>query len=74
MVETAPGDPLRLVHQEILEEEHTRLDHAHDVLPKCCSIMEIIQACIDKGTFPDGFEAREVIDAIMTEERETLMY
>lgn len=33
-----------------------------------------MQASIDKCIFPDGYEVREVIDVIMAEAREALMY
>lgn len=36
--------------------------------------MEIVQACINRGIFLDRSEVRQVLDVIMTEERETLMY
>lgn len=74
MVHDAPGDPSRPTHQEIIEEEHTQLGHAHDVLPRCRCIVEIAQEAIDKCIFPDGSEVRHVLDAIMTDARETLMY
>lgn len=41
MVQVATRDPTRPAHQKILEEEHTQLDHAHDVLPICRRIVEI---------------------------------
>lgn len=58
MVQAAPKDQLRSTHQEILEEEQTRLDHAHDVLPRCRRIVEIVQVGIDKNIFPNGSEVR----------------
>ncbi|CAL5194313.1 unnamed protein product [Lathyrus oleraceus] len=54
----APGDPLRPSHQEILEDEHSQLDHPHDVLSRCRCIVEIVQAGIYRGVFPNGFELR----------------
>lgn len=53
IVHPTPGDPSSLAHQEILEEVHTRLYHAHDVFPRCRHIMEIVHAGIDRGIFPD---------------------
>lgn len=41
MVQAAPGDQSSPTHQDILEEEQAQLVHAHDVLPRCCHIMEI---------------------------------
>lgn len=54
MVHAAPGDPPRPIHPDILEDEQAQLDHAKDILPKCRHIVEIAQAGIDKGIFPDG--------------------
>lgn len=58
----------------MLEGDETLLDHVHDALPRCRHIMEIAQTNIDRGIFPDGSEVREVLDDIMKEARETLMY
>lgn len=74
MVQYAPGDPSRPAHQEILEEEQTHLNCANDVFRRCHRIVEIAQTNVDIYIFLDGFEARELLDAIMTEARETLMY
>lgn len=74
MVEAVLGDPPRPNHQEILEEEQTQLYHDHDGLPKCCRIVEIVQADIDKGVFPDGSKVRRLLDAITREARKELMY
>lgn len=53
-------------HQGILEEE-ARADHNVDVLPRFCRIIEIRHAGIERGVFPDGSEARDVIDVMMAE-------
>lgn len=74
MVHVALGDPPRLAHQEILEEEQTHLEHTDDVLPMCSRIMEIAQTRIDEGIFPDGSGVRRVRDAIMAETQRTLLY
>lgn len=74
MVLASLGDLLSLAHQDILEKEQTQLDHVHDVLPRCRCIMETVYASIDKGIFPNGSEVRQILYAIMTEARETLMY
>lgn len=54
MVHAAPGDPSRLAHQEILEEEQAQLDHIDDVFPMCHRIMKIVRADIDEDIFPYG--------------------
>lgn len=64
---------------EVNSSEDTRggadtIDHAKDVLPRCHCIMEIEHEGIDKGIFPDGSDVRQVLNAIMTKARETLMY
>lgn len=74
MVQAALGDPLRLAHKEILEDKDALLDHAHDVFLRCCRIVEIAHADIDRGIFHDGSEVRHALYAIMTEVREVLMY
>lgn len=74
MVHVAPGDPPKPAHQKILEEEQAQLDHAHDVFPICRCIVYIPQADIDKGIFPDGSKVRQVLEAIITEAQEALMY
>lgn len=74
MVHVASRDTSKSANQEILEKEHARLDHDHDVLPRCRHIVEITQACINRGIFPDGSEVREIPYAIMKEARETLIY
>ena len=74
MVWAALGDPLRPAHQELLEEEKAQLDHVEDVLPRYHCIVEIAHACIDRGIFLDGSDVRQILDVIMTEARETLMY
>lgn len=74
MVNDAPGDPPRLALQEILYDEQSQLDHAHDVLHKCRRIMEIAKADIDEGIFLYGSDVRPTLDAIMTEARKTLLY
>lgn len=43
------GDPPRSPYQEILEEEHTRVDHVVDVFPICHRIITIIDDVIGKG-------------------------
>ena len=63
IVQAALGYPPRLARQEILEEEHTQLDHVEDVMPKCRRIVEIAYIGID------GSDVRQVLDAIMTEAR-----
>lgn len=73
MVQAAPRYPPRSTHQEILEEKQARLDHAHDVLPRCRCIVEIVHASVDKGIFPNDSNVREVLHVIMTEAREALM-
>lgn len=75
MVQTAPGDQLRLNHEKILEEEQTQLDHVEDVLPRCHRIMEIeiVHANIDRDIFSNEPDVRQILDAIMTEAREALM-
>lgn len=59
MVQTALGDLLRLSRQKILE----------DVFPRCHRIVEIAQAGIDRGIFPDGSDVRQVLDVILTDAR-----
>lgn len=54
MVHASLGDPSRQAHQEILEEEHVRLDHAHDAFPRCHRNVEIAHTGIDRGIFLDG--------------------
>lgn len=36
--------------------------------------MDIAQTYIDRGIVPDGYEVKEILDVIMTDARETLMY
>ena len=74
MVQDAPGDPPMPAHQEILEEEQARRDHATDVLPRCRRIMELARDGIDRGLFLDGSDVRGVLDAIMAEAQEALFY
>ena len=74
MVQATLGDPPRSAYEEIQEEEHTQLNHAHDVLPRCYFTVKIMQASIGKGIFLDGSEVREVLYAIMAEAHESLMY
>lgn len=58
MVQFAPGDPYRPAHQEILDEEQEQLDHVEDIFPRRHRTVEIAQAGIDKGIFPDGSDMR----------------
>lgn len=58
MAHAALGDSSMSAHQEILEEEHAQLNHAHDVLSRCRCIMEIAQTDIDRDIFPDESEVR----------------
>ena len=44
------------------------------MLHRCRRIIEIAQTGIDRGIFRDDSEVREILDAIMMETRETLMY
>lgn len=74
MVHDAPEDPPRPMHQKILEEEQAQLYHDYDVLPRCQYIVGIMHVGIDRGIFPYGSEVRQVLDAIMMEAREALMY
>lgn len=60
--------------QEIIEGEHTQLNHDEDVLSRCRCIMEITKANIDRGIFPDGYDVRQILDVIMAESRGTLIY
>ncbi|KAI5416015.1 uncharacterized protein LOC127073444 [Lathyrus oleraceus] len=73
MVHAAPGDPHRSAHQEIPKEEKTQLNHVKDVFPRCCRIIEIAHACIDRAIFSDGSDLRQVLDAIMTKAYGTLI-
>lgn len=50
------------------------LDQDHGVLSRCCRIMEIAQTCIDKGIFSNGSEMKEVLNIIMMEARDTMIY
>ncbi|CAL5208186.1 unnamed protein product [Lathyrus oleraceus] len=74
MVQAASEDPHRPVHQEILVDEQTQLDHVEDVFPRCRRIVEIVQAGIDKGIFPDGYAMRQILYVIMVKTNEALMY
>lgn len=73
MVQAAPEDPPRSTHQEILEDEHARLDHAHDILLRYRRIVENAHVDIDRGIFTVGSKVREVVDAIMTDVLETTL-
>lgn len=58
IVQVTPGDPSRPGHREIIEYVRASLDHAYDVLLRCCRIVEIVHTCIDRGIFPDGYKVR----------------
>lgn len=74
MVQTAPGDPPRPTHNEILKDEHAQLDHVKNILSRFRCIVQIAQTDIDKDFFPNGSDVSQVLDAIMMEARGTLMY
>lgn len=61
MTPDAHGDPPRPTHQEILEEEHARINHIIDVLPACQRITE-------------DTHVREIIATILSEAQNTLQY
>lgn len=51
MAPDAKGEPHRLAHQEILEEDHARVDHVIDVLSACHCIMDLTRAGISRRDF-----------------------
>lgn len=74
MTQDVAGGPPRLPHQEILEEEHARDGHTHNVLSVCRCIATLARDAVEKGDFEEDNSGMTIIQAILAEAQNVLKY
>ncbi|XP_058742663.1 uncharacterized protein LOC131615196 [Vicia villosa] len=74
MLPTAPGDPPKSAHEEILHTHQAKLDHTQDLLPRYRQIADTDLVAISDGLSYEGSEQRHVVDVMIRLTQKAFMY